>query len=110
MSRSCFTFLIDQRKNIFLIFKEGIYNAVKYAECPAIKTSIYKEDQNLHVELCDNGKGYDVNNKSSYNGNGINNMKRRAEEIGGQLSITSEIGKGTRICLDVPIKTQEYHL
>ena len=101
---------IDQRKNIFLIFKEGIYNAVKYAECPAISTSIYKEDQNLHVELCDNGKGYDVNNKSSYNGNGINNMKRRAEEIGGQLSITSEIGKGTRICLDVPIKPQEYHL
>ena len=55
---------IDQRKNIFLIFKEGIYNAVKYAECPAIKTSIYKEDHNLPVELCDNGKGYDVNNKS----------------------------------------------
>ncbi len=100
---------IDQRKNIFLIFKEGVYNAVKYAACSAISTNIYKEVDHLHVELCDNGKGYDVNTKSSYNGNGLINMKRRAEEIGGQFSISSEIGKGTKISLDVPIKTQEQY-
>lgn len=101
---------IDQRKNIFLIFKEGIYNAVKYAGCHSISTSISIADQNLKIELCDNGKGFQIDNKNSYNGNGLNNMKRRAEEIGAQLAIQSEAGHGTKICLDVPVKTQDYSL
>ena len=37
-------------------------------------------------------------------------MKRRTEEIGALISISSKAEHGTRICLDVPIKAQEYHL
>ena len=49
----------------------------------------------------DNGVGFDANTVQM--GNGIKNMKRRAEEIGGQLLIESSEGKGTNIELDLKI-------
>ncbi|MBA2423161.1 MAG: ester cyclase [Chitinophagales bacterium] len=95
---------IEQRKNIFLIFKEAIYNAVKYACCSKINALIGQADHRVIVELHDNGKGFDVNQAIIYNGNGINNMKLRAAEIGAEIFIGSKNGKGTQIRLLAPVK------
>lgn len=95
---------IDQRKNIFLIFKEAVYNAVKYASCSSFRASIRQTNETLIVELHDNGKGFDANQPMSYNGNGISNMKQRAKEIRAEFLIDSKEGKGTRIRFSVPIK------
>jgi signal transduction histidine kinase len=98
---------IDQRKNIFLIFKESVYNAVKYSGCSGFAATISQADQILNMSLADNGKGFDVNHNGSYNGNGINNMKRRAEEIKAEFFISSVTGNGTRIQLNVPLKSSD---
>jgi signal transduction histidine kinase len=95
---------IEQRKNIFLIFKETVYNAMKYSSCSKFNTSIKQTDHTLIVELDDNGKGFNINQSNSYNGNGISNMKHRAKEIGADLFIQSAEGKGTRISFEMPIK------
>ena len=54
------------------------------------------------MELSDNGKGFDIDNIKR--GNGLNNLEKRAKEIGGQIDIKSETGKGTCINLMMVLK------
>ena len=81
--------------NIYLVGKEAVNNAVKYSGATelVIRTSISKGQ--LALAVSDNGKGF--NPEAGYAGNGINNMKKRAEETGGQLSILSGAKAGTEI-------------
>ncbi|MBK9983020.1 MAG: tetratricopeptide repeat protein [Saprospiraceae bacterium] len=86
---------MEVRKNLYLIFKEAINNMVKYAGADRAFFSINGTKNNLTMVIRDNGKGFDVNQPSE--GNGLKNMKKRAEEIGGKLLIDSGAGKGTTI-------------
>jgi signal transduction histidine kinase len=90
---------MEQRKNIFLIFKETIYNSVKYAACKNITVDIVRNDGGLEMKIADEGKGFDVNNYTSKNGNGLKNMKHRAEEVGAVYTIQSSPEKGTTTTL-----------
>ena len=92
---------MEVRKNLYLIFKEATNNLVKYAQANKAKFAITGEKNNLMMMIRDNGKGFDVNNISE--GNGLKNMKRRAEEIGAKLVIDSFPGNGTTIQLSVAV-------
>jgi signal transduction histidine kinase len=83
------------RKNLYLIFKEAINNLVKYAGADRAFFSIHGTKNSLTMLIRDNGKGFDVNQPSD--GNGLKNMKKRAEEIGATLLIESGKGQGTTI-------------
>jgi len=85
---------MEQRKNIFLIFKETIYNSVKYAGGKNIFIELIQQGKNVILKMRDDGKGFDVNNYVSKNGNGIRNMKHRAKEINAEYKIESS-EKGT---------------
>jgi signal transduction histidine kinase len=86
---------MDIRKNLYLIFKEAINNLVKYADANRALFSIKGTKNNLEMLIRDNGKGFDINKSSD--GNGLRNMKKRAEEIGATLFIESGAGMGTTI-------------
>jgi signal transduction histidine kinase len=101
-------FSSEQCRNIFLIFKEAIYNIVKYADCKNVHIRFTQEDGYLSMLIQDDGKGFDVHqvktNRTSsateyLGGNGINNMEVRAEEINAKLSIHSTINQGTTVRL-----------
>lgn len=91
---------MEKRKNLFLIFKESIINAVKYSEGTCINVKLYRNDNSLHMQVEDNGKGF-----SGYSdqGNGLNNMKMRAEDSDGQLEINSRVNEGTAVHLIMPV-------
>lgn len=89
------------RKNLFLIFKEAINNAAKYSAANNITIHFRKKDTTLFLTITDNGKGFDQGNASS--GNGLRNMKARAQNINGDLSITSSPKLGTEVVLSLPI-------
>jgi len=91
---------MNKRKNIFLIFKEGVCNVLKYAEASTVVVRLYQLQGNLHLTIEDDGKGFI---ETQTEGNGLKNMKFRAEECGGSLTIESAPGKGTHIHLQVPI-------
>lgn len=80
---------MEQRKNFFLIFKETVYNSVKYSGCTTLTIEMKKSTHSLVIKIADDGKGFDVNNYVSKNGNGIINMKARAEEVNAQFHIQS---------------------
>jgi signal transduction histidine kinase len=92
------TFDMARRKNIYLIYKEAINNAAKYSAAKNVQARLWKEGRLYSMEIKDDGKGFDIT--SNPMGNGLRNMKRRAEEMGGTLTIESS-DKGTTITLKV---------
>lgn len=85
---------MEQRKNIYLIFKETVYNSIKYSAGSKLQVEIRKTATGICFLISDNGKGFDVNNYKSKNGNGIVNMRQRAEEVAANYHIESS-PKGT---------------
>jgi signal transduction histidine kinase len=92
---------MEARKNLYLIFKEATNNMVKYSNADKAHFSLTEAEKMLTMIIHDNGKGFDMQSASS--GNGLRNMKKRAEEIGGALRIDSSPGDGTTIQLSVAV-------
>jgi signal transduction histidine kinase len=88
---------MEDRRNIYLLCKEAINNAVKYSQCSELKLKTYSSGDKINFLIEDNGIGFDI--CSARLGNGINNMKRRAEDSASTLQIDSTKNRGTRITL-----------
>ncbi len=91
----------DQRKNLFLIFKETVNNAAKYSEANKVEISLNQQDHILVMSIKDNGKGFDEQKIKA--GNGLRNIRERAKEINSTLTLKSTMGIGTEVELNVPI-------
>ncbi len=91
---------MEYRRNIYLICKEAINNAVKYSEAVLLEVRVNLSDNNIEFKIADNGKGFIVNENK---GNGLINMASRAKEINAKLVVDSENGKGTKISLTCKI-------
>ncbi|HYK46208.1 MAG TPA: tetratricopeptide repeat protein [Parafilimonas sp.] len=92
---------VESRRNIYLFCKEAINNAVKYSEGTLLDVSIKQEDNKLDFSVSDNGKGFDT--FTVRRGNGLENMQRRADEIGANLLLKSEKGEGALVCMQLKI-------
>ncbi|MEW5800292.1 MAG: two-component regulator propeller domain-containing protein, partial [Bacteroidota bacterium] len=90
------------RRNIFLTVKEAVNNIVKYSKATEIHAQLHVETGRLLFSISDNGIGFDVSNTSRF-GNGLHNMKKRIEDIGGSFVIESAAGKGTIISISVQL-------
>ena len=98
-----------ERKNIYLIFKEAINNAAKYSVCKNVWIEFSKKSRLLEMKITDDGKGFTVGDVSMLSkkggGNGLVNMKKRADDLKGELKIISEEGKGTEVLLKMRLKS-----
>jgi signal transduction histidine kinase len=83
---------------LYRVLQEAIQNAIKYAEASEIQVSILQEKGRLTLQITDNGKGFDESKITP--GNGLFNMRKRAQELGGKLTINSEVGSGTSVSLN----------
>lgn len=92
------SFALEYRKNIYLVFKEALNNALKYSEGNNIWVMVDRKGSHLHLLIRDDGKGFDVAN--GYKGNGLKNMQARANEIAGVVKVTSVMKEGTTVFLD----------
>lgn len=81
--------------NLYRCVQEAVQNAVKHSQAKNVHISIRSiEKQSYQITVSDNGKGFESNQRQS--GNGIENMKARITEIGGQFDLQSS-PKGTQI-------------
>lgn len=95
---------LELRKNIFLIFKEAINNAVKYSDASRANLNVFFKEAFLIFEISDNGKGFDIEKyESATGGNGLKNMEQRAKEINAELIIQSNSDRGTVIKLTISL-------
>lgn len=89
---------IRERKAVYLISKEALNNIFKYAACCNIYYSLYFKVSKWQLIIKDDGKGFmPAENKS---GNGLKNMKDRADEIGANFNIQSQRDVGTIITVE----------
>lgn len=94
--------------NLYRIVQESVTNVLKHAKATKLYINLTKENNFLILTIEDNGLGFDVEslNKSG-KGIGLLAMKNRAVAIGASMDISSEIGKGTLISIEVPISEKD---
>lgn len=91
---------IALRKNLVLIMKEAINNAAKYSQATEVVIAMQHKQGYIYLQVADNGVGFDPMRAT---GNGIDNMRKRATELGGSLTIQSAPGKGTEVSALIPL-------
>lgn len=92
---------MEQRRDFFLIYKEAINNIAKYAHCKKVTISLTYSQQKLLLSIEDDGIGFEV--AAADDGNGLNNMRKRSENLGGDFIIESKPGNGTTVRLQITI-------
>jgi signal transduction histidine kinase/ligand-binding sensor domain-containing protein len=104
------------RHNVFLAFKEALHNAVKHAHASEVRISLDLQARGFVLIIGDNGCGFELNgfNESTRlreqivrlgGGNGLLNMRKRLEEVGGRCDWETAPGEGTRVKLVIAVKT-----
>jgi signal transduction histidine kinase len=92
----------EMRRELLLIFKESVNNAVRHSGCSQAEASLQISNGMIALRVVDNGKGFDA--AISEQGNGLASMRQRAAKIGGSFQLISEPGTGTVVELTAPLK------
>lgn len=87
----------DKRRNLFLSVKETLNNVLKHSKATELKID-FKIDQALTIKIMDNGVGIDMQKIRQF-GNGLKNIAKRMESIGGSCQIENTIGTTTTLKL-----------
>ncbi len=90
------------RRNMLLAFKEALNNSIRHAKARTIYFKIHLKNDLLHVEISDDGHGFEANNGRP-GGKGLSNIKSRMELIRGQATIRSGADTGTTVSLLLPL-------
>jgi len=86
---------IEERKNFYMICKEALNNIAKYADCKNVRIEVLWKKPEVWLLIGDDGRGFDLS--AIEHGNGLINMKKRAELLKGKLQIKTRDGEGTTI-------------
>jgi ligand-binding sensor domain-containing protein len=87
----------EERKNIWLLMKEAINNSIKHSCANEISIHAIYKSNNLNIIILDNGKGFDTS--LEYKGKGMETIKKRAENLNGEVTMVSSAESGTIINL-----------
>ena len=87
------------RQNVYLTFKEAINNVVKHSGASRVLVDLKKDNNMFTMTIQDDGHG--MNSQKNSNGQGLYNMRLRADRLKANLDIVSE--KGVLIILKVPL-------
>ncbi|MGH1386667.1 tetratricopeptide repeat protein [Kordia sp.] len=85
--------------NIFRIMQEAINNAIKHADANEITVHLKETEEQYVLSIVDDGNGFDTTEEIE--GNGLENMQLRAEEIYGKLNVISQKDTGTTVKLTI---------
>lgn len=88
---------MDKRENFYLIFKEAVNNSAKYSGAKNAFVNIWNEQNILKMTIRDDGNGFELNRINI--GNGLSNMRHRAESMKATFNVESAPAKGTIIQL-----------
>lgn len=96
----------DQKRHFYLIFKEAVNNILKYSKANHVLLKCYMDHKNFITIIQDDGIGMDP--LLIDRGNGMKNMKSRAQALGGTLEIqTGDIGTQIKLIMN-PGKQKTY--
>ena len=88
-------------ENLLRILREAMLNSVKHGHCTRIAVALHSCDGLISLTVADNGRGFDVANRSKMRGFGLVSMEERAKAMGAELSVDSS-SVGTKIRVQLP--------
>lgn len=92
----------EVRHHLFLAYKEAINNAARHSGASRVWIRAEANRQRVVIHIEDNGRGFDRQDAGLQMGNGVGNMSRRMEQIGGKAEVQSTPGTGTKVSLCLP--------
>lgn len=98
--------LPEVRHNVFLAAKEAVNNVVKHAQAQSAWVRLRVEAARFTLEIEDDGRGVPDGAKASLR-NGLKNMRKRLEDVGGRFTIEPAPQRGTVVRLIVPLRTPD---
>jgi signal transduction histidine kinase len=97
----------EARHNVFLAAKEAVTNVVRHARASEAWLRLRLDPQSFTLEIEDNGRGpKGMDEKAAGSRNGLRNMRKRMEDIGGELFIGPGHQGGTLVRLTVPLQNR----
>jgi signal transduction histidine kinase len=92
-------------EGLFRIAQEALNNSLKHAAATSVTVRLGTDDQELLLEVADNGRGFDMKAETNYRGGiGLKTMGERAERLGGSLEVRSAPGQGTTVLVRLHIR------
>jgi signal transduction histidine kinase len=91
------------REESFLVLREAVRNAMSHGDPTKVTVQVDIAPHDLRATVRDNGRGFDLRGECAGSGLGLSSMRERAELMGGELTVSSELAQGTRIDLYVPL-------
>lgn len=93
------TLSLEQRRDVYLVFKEAINNMVRHSQATRVRFSVRELESTAILELVDDGVGYQAESESA--GHGLVTMQERARRAGAMLTTDSKPGHGTRTTMRI---------
>ncbi|HUC86114.1 MAG TPA: two-component regulator propeller domain-containing protein [Candidatus Acidoferrales bacterium] len=103
----------EVRHNLFLAFKEALHNVLKHSAATEVRITFRLEPVAITMTIADNGRGFEPavltgpgenGSRSRSRLNGLLNMRKRLEEVGGSCDIQTQPGQGTQVTFFLPLK------
>lgn len=92
---------LEFKRHVLMMFKEMLTNVVRHSQATTVTIEVTLLDGRFRLCVIDNGKGFDT--RAQGDGRGLASLRNRASAIGGVLTVESEQGSGTRLCLTADI-------
>ena len=93
----------ELQMNIYRIISELVMNAAKHSDAEIITVCLYSESKLLSIFIQDNGQGFDLKHNENKKSLGIQSAESRVHFLKGNLSLQSEVGKGTKVNIEIPL-------
>lgn len=94
---------LDFKRDLFLIYKEVLNNIVKHAKAHTVSILVDTRKGKLVLRIKDDGQGFNNLEEEFREGNGLRNLRMRAQNLGARIKVKSALGEGTRIKLTAPM-------
>jgi len=92
----------EERTALFLITQEALANTAKHAQASRVLVSLRPGSHGIMLQIIDNGRGFAAESSAGPLGHGLSNMRGRARNVGGSLSVVSSPGEGTTVTVGLP--------
>ena len=103
----------ELRHNLFLAFEEALNNVLKHSGAAKVKVAMNFPALGFEIKIADNGKGFDgapavenVSPRRGGGGNGLNNMRQRLQDLGGDCLIAGDAGHGTTVTMRIHLNSK----
>jgi len=92
---------------LYRVAQEALNNAVKHSGSPTIEVELTAVVNTLKLKVRDHGAGFDVNHHAA--GVGLASMRERIRMAAGRLQISSKLGQGTEIVMEIAMERVAKH-